>query len=87
MEVAYTKKAQHDLLHWKLSGNKIIQSKISQLISAIESNPYIGIGKPEQLKHELTGKWSRRINAEHRIIYEVINSKIVIHSLKGHYVL
>jgi toxin YoeB len=46
----------------------------------------LGIGKPEALKHELSGKWSRRINNEHRLVYEVIeNNIIVIHSLKGHY--
>ncbi len=44
-----------------------------------------GIGKPEPLKHNLSGCWSRRINQEHRIIYEVTDNKMLIHSLKGHY--
>jgi toxin YoeB len=48
-------------------------------------HPFEGIGKPEQLKHQLTGKWSRRINEEHRIIYDVTDSIINIYSLKGHY--
>jgi toxin YoeB len=48
-------------------------------------HPFSGIGKPEALKHKLSGKWSRRINDEHRIIYEVIENDIFIYSLKGHY--
>ncbi len=54
-------------------------------MDAILENPYEGIGKPEGLKHELTWKWSRRITAEHRIIYVVTDSTIFIQSLKGHY--
>ncbi len=49
-------------------------------------HPFLGIGKPELLKHNLTGKWSRRINEEHRIIYDVINEKINVYSLRGHYI-
>jgi len=45
----------------------------------------MGIGKPEKLKHDLSGQWSRRINEEHRIIYEVVNDTLHIYSLKGHY--
>ncbi len=49
--------------------------------------PYSGIGKPEPLKHHLSGLWSRRINKEHRLVYEIIETDnvILIHSLKGHY--
>ena len=75
----------NDLLFWKKSGEKAILKKISQLLKAIIENPISGIGKPEQLKHNLSGLWSRRINSEHRIIYEIIDSKILIHSLRGHY--
>jgi toxin YoeB len=68
---------------WKFVHSK----KISQLLHAIESNPYQGIGKPEPLKHNLTGFWSRRINQEHRLVYEVVAEEkmIKVHSLKGHY--
>lgn len=50
-------------------------------------NPSIGIGKPEKLKHNLTDKWSRRINNEHRLVYEIdeIQNLKIAHSLKGHY--
>lgn len=62
---------------------------IEQLILAIQENPFEGLGKPEPLKYELSGSWSRRINEEHRIVYEIhIDGIIVIfeiQSLKGHY--
>ena len=85
MEVSLSLKANEDLELWRKSGNRSIQSKISKLIDAIIESPFEGIGKPEPLKHELTGTWSRRINQEHRIVYEVENKKITILSLKGHY--
>lgn len=85
MEIAYTEQAQKDLKFWKKSGNRSIQKKIEQLLTAIAKNPFTGIGKPEALKHELTGKWSRRLNEEHRIVYVVIEDIIYIESLKGHY--
>lgn len=85
MEVVYTKKAKEDIAFWKNSGNKKIMAKISDLINTISQTPFEGIGKPEPLKYNLTGCWSRRINHEHRLIYEVINDSVLIHSLKGHY--
>jgi toxin YoeB len=72
-------------MHWKQSGNKPILKKISTLIQAIVENPFSGVGKPEPLKYQLTGCWLRRINQEHRLIYEIIENKLLIHSLKGHY--
>jgi toxin YoeB len=85
MEVAYTQKAKEDIAYWKSTGNKQVMAKISTLVTAIAQNPFEGIGKPEPLKYGLTGSWSRRINQEHRIVYEVLDDRIVIHSLKGHY--
>ena len=85
MEIIYNQKALDDIDFWKKSGNTTIQKKISALIHAIESNPFIGIGKPEELKYDLSGKWSRRINKEHRIIYEMQEKTIKIFSLKDHY--
>jgi toxin YoeB len=87
VEINYSEKALLDLKFWNKSGNKEIQRKISELITAIENNPFEGIGKPEPLKHGLQGKWSRRINREHRIIYECSENEnfIKVHSLKGHY--
>lgn len=89
MEVIYTPQAVEDLNYWKKTGNKVIQKKIQQLILAIIEDPFEGIGKPEPLKYELTGSWSRRINREHRLVYEVYNEHTVvileIQSLRGHY--
>lgn len=85
MEIEYTLQAKDDLDFWKKSGNASILNKIRKLIESIMLNPYDGIGKPEALKYNLTGCWSRRINQEHRIVYEVFENKIIVHSLKGHY--
>ena len=85
MEIIYSHEAQKDIAYWKKSGNKVIQKKIQQLLIAIGENPFEGIGKPEALKHNLSGLWSRRINQEHRIIYLPLENTIKIYSLKGHY--
>lgn len=85
MEVDYSEQALADIAFWKKSGNIAVQKKISKLISAIQFSPYEGIGKPEALKYEMSGKWSRRINEEHRVVYEVSENRIKIHSLRGHY--
>lgn len=87
MEIVYTEEAQKDIVFWKKSGNISVQKRISQLLEAINKSPFHGIGKPEMLKHNLTGLWSRRINQEHRLVYQIIEEKdlILIHSLKGHY--
>jgi toxin YoeB len=89
VEVVYSKKAQKDREFWKKSGNIFIMNKITDLIKDIQLHPFEGIGKPEPLKHQLSGKWSRRINQEHRIIYKVTEENTIeildILSLKGHY--
>jgi len=87
MEIDLTDDARKDLYFHKRSGNKGIMKKVELLLFAISENPYEGIGQIEQLKHELVGKWSRRINSEHRIIYsvDVENQLVTIHSMYGHY--
>lgn len=85
MEIVYSSKAQADILFWKKSGNKNVMDKITALLLSIEASPFTGIGKPEPLKHNLSGLWSRRINQEHRLIYEFVDDIIIIHSLRGHY--
>ena len=85
MEVIYKDKALSDIKDWKKSGNIQVQKKITELIADILQHPETGIGKPEQLKYELSGLWSRRINDEHRIVYKVENEILYIASLKGHY--
>jgi toxin YoeB len=85
MEIVLLPEALDDLKHWKRSGNKIIEKKISQILISIKETPFDGIGKPEPLKHSLSGKWSRRINGEHRLIYAIEGDIIKVYSLKGHY--
>ncbi len=89
MEVIYSPRAIEDLKYWKKSGNKSVQNKITKLINAIQENPYEGIGKPEPLKYNLSGAWSRRITQEHRLVYEINDQNQLIAlnvlSLKGHY--
>jgi toxin YoeB len=89
VEVIYSEKAQKDREFWKKSGNKAVMNKITALIKDIQLHPFEGIGKPEPLKYQLSGKWSRRINHEHRIIYQVTEQNTIeildILSLKGHY--
>lgn len=90
MEIIYSPKAIKDFDYWKRVGDRKILEKIKNLIVAIENSPFEGVGKPERLKHALSGLWSRRINREHRIIYEVdlegqIIKIITILSVKGHY--
>jgi toxin YoeB len=89
MQIEFSKKAKEDLNFWVKSGNKSVLNKIYSLIEDIQLHPYEGLGKPEQLKHQLSGKWSRRINKEHRIIYKVTEENTIeildILSLKGHY--
>lgn len=85
MEVSYTFQAREDLSYWKKTNNQVVLKKIRQLIEAIVENPFDGIGKPEPLKHNLSGTWSRRINREHRLVYELKEDNLIILSLKGHY--
>jgi len=83
--IEYTLKAREDITFFKRSGQAIALKKIRQLIESIQHSPFEGIGKPEPLKHELSGCWSGRINREHRLIYEFTDDKIFILSAKGHY--
>ena len=85
IKVLYLPRALDDLAYWKRSGNKIIQQRITKLINSISENPFQGIGKPEALKYNYAGWWSRRINEEHRIVYRVDDSTITIAQLRFHY--
>lgn len=85
MEVKYTPTALEDRDFWKRSGQKIVIEKITNLIIDISEHPTTGIGKPEQLKHRLSGLWSRRIDKENRIVYEIQEKCVIIHSLRGYY--
>lgn len=85
MQIILMPEAKADLDFWIKSGNKPVLKKITQLLESVSTTPYEGIGKPEPLKYNLMGCWSRRIDQEHRIVYEVHSDKIIVLSLKGHY--
>lgn len=85
MEIEFSDKALEDKDYWKKSGNVAVQKKIKELLSTILKTPYEGIGKPELLKYDLSGKWSRRITQKDRLVYEVFENTIRVYSLKGHY--
>lgn len=85
MEIILLPKAEEDLEFWQKSGNKTVLKKIAQLIESILETPFEGIGKPEPLKHDLAGKWSRRITPEHRLVYKIENGQIRVYQLRFHY--
>lgn len=85
--IEYTESAIFDLKKHKKSGDKALLKKIQSLISELENHPYTGTGKPEALKDNLNGFWSRRINQKDRLIYKVEEEvvTVVIISAMGHY--
>lgn len=85
MEIRYTETALEHRDFWRQSGQKSIMRKISSLLDDIAEHPTTGIGKPEQLKHELSGVWSRHINQGNRIVYEVHSDHVMVLAMKGHY--
>ena len=81
----FTDKAKEDIDNHKKAGNKVILNKLLTLFEELTEHPFYGTGKPEQLKYSFNGCWSRRINREHRLIYEVKGAIVFILSAKGHY--
>ena len=81
---AFTDNAWDDYLYWQAT-DKTMLKKINALIKDIERNPFSGLGKPEPLRHELSGYWSRRIDAGHRLVYKVSENHIVIVQCRYHY--
>jgi len=84
MRITFSKNAWEDYSSW-LSEDKNILKKINELIKDIQRTPFEGKGKPEPLKYDLAGFWSRRIDREHRLVYQVIGNEILIYSCRYHY--
>lgn len=82
--IAWDMDAWADYLYWQKQDKKILK-RINQLIKDMSRNPFEGIGKPERLKGDLTGFWSRRIDDEHRLVYAVEADRIVVIACRGHY--
>lgn len=82
--VAFTKDAFHEYNQWFASDLKLV-GRIQELIRDIDRDPFKGIGKPEPLKGNWAGYWSRRIDLEHRLVYKISEIQILIVKCKGHY--
>ncbi len=83
--IEFTDKAQADIQTLRKLGDRAALKKILKLLDEISEAPFSGTGKPEPLKNNLSGCWSRRINKEHRLVYEVENNTVFILSAVGHY--
>lgn len=84
MIIKFCENAWKDYLYWQKMDKKVLK-KINELIKEISRTPFEGIGKPEALKHDLAGLWSRRIDLEHRLVYKVENEALFIYSCRFHY--
>ncbi len=78
------KQAWEDYLYWQKTDKKILE-KINALAEEVIRHPFIGTGKPEALKAELSGFWSRRINEEHRLVYTIQGTQLIIAQCRYHY--
>ena len=84
MKLIFSEQAWSDYLYWQQNDKKILK-RINTLIESIRRSPFEGIGKPEPLKHQFSGYWSRRIDTEHRLIYRIESDAILIAQLRYHY--
>lgn len=84
MRLIFSEQAWEDYLYWQKTDKQILK-RVNKLIAEVTRSPFEGIGKPEQLKHALSGYWSRRINDEHRMVYAVEDEALLIAQLRYHY--
>lgn len=84
MKLIFSEHAWEDYLYWQRTDRKILQ-RINTLIKETQRTPFAGLGKPEPLKHGLSGYWSRRINDEHRFVYRVEADSLFLAQLRYHY--
>jgi len=84
VKLIFSEHAWNDYLYWQKTDRKILK-RINLLIKDVQRSPFEGIGKPESLKHALSGYWSRRINDEHRFVYKVNDDAMFIAQLRYHY--
>ncbi len=84
MKLIFADEASDDYLYWQKQDKRMVE-RINKLIRETQREPFSGVGKPEALKHALSGFWSRRITDEHRIIYRVEGDALLIAQLRFHY--
>jgi toxin YoeB len=82
--ITFTSEAWEDYTYWQATDKQILK-KINQLLRDCQRAPFEGIGKPEPLRGELSGAWSRRITDEHRLVYVVANNEVRVSSCRYHY--
>lgn len=83
-KLIFSDQAWEDYLYRQDTDRSMLR-RIHQLIQEVQRSPYEGIGKPEPLKHQLAGWWSRRIDSEHRFLYRVTEDAVEIATLRNHY--
>ena len=84
MKLIFADEAWEEYLHWQKQDEMMVE-RINKLISEVKRDPFAGIGKPELLKHALSGRWSRSINDEHRMVYEIKCGALLLAQLRYHY--
>lgn len=84
MTITFSTNAWEDYLYWQMTDKRIL-AKINQLIKAIQREPFSGAGKPEPLRYELSGYWSRRIDQQHRLVYQIREQQLIIIACRYHY--
>jgi len=84
VRLIFSERAWDDYLYWQKTDPKLLK-RINFLIQEIQRSPFEGIGKPEALKHDLSGYWSRRISDEHRIVYKLEKGAVLLAQLRYHY--
>ncbi|NBB90501.1 MAG: Txe/YoeB family addiction module toxin [Spirochaetes bacterium] len=84
MKIVFTEHSWSDYLYWRKNDRRMLR-RVNELIRDTMRSPFDGVGKPEPLKHQLQGCWSRRINEEHRLIYEISGEQLRIISCRYHY--
>ena len=84
MKLVFADEAWDDYLYWQKQDKRMVE-RINKLISYVMREPFSGIGKPEPLKHALSGFWSRRITDEHRMVYQIEGGALLIAQLSYHY--
>lgn len=84
MRITFSQNAWEEYVSWQVEDKKLLR-KINTLIKDIQSTPFSGIGKPEPLKYDLAGLWSRRIDSEHRLVYQIEGDELLIYSCRYHY--
>ena len=84
MKLIFADDAWDDYVYWQKQNTRMVE-RINKLIRETQREPFAGVGKPEPLKHALSGYWSRRINDEHRMVYRVEGDALMIAQLRYHY--